>query len=153
MAGEQISLIDLVDDLDRTDQRIVAMKPETGEVWTARRHHADDPKPVTLVGAERALLAACRAYDALWKDGVSPEERIRNGERLVRMWQGDAKLANSLAKLKAEHERLSVELDRAKADYEAVHAMVDGERWPQEPESIAYHAERKAYMERLRKTG
>lgn len=68
MKGEQISIEDLVTQLERTGERIVRFDPVAGAVWTAPRgggQTRNDVKPRALIDAEVALVDEVRRLRAM----------------------------------------------------------------------------------------
>lgn len=136
--AEQIPLIELSDWLERNGERVARLDAE-GRVWTTRRHAGEDaPKPQALIGAEQALLAAFRERAQLYKDGRSPEERIKAGEAMLGRDPGNEKVRQLLVWLRQEDARTWEIFERALKDYEEVCGVTDGTRWPLERETQEY---------------
>lgn len=96
-------------------------------------------KPVSLVGAELDLVEASRAYDALYKNGVNPQQRIKAGEELVRREPDNIKVSQALVWLRGAEAKAWAALSRALDVYERVCEQIGNDwQWPYEPATAGY---------------
>lgn len=99
----------------------------------------DRDKPVSLVGAELDLVEAFKGYDALYKNGATPQQRIKAGEELVRREPDNVKASQALVWLRGAEAAAWAALSRALDVYERVCEQVGGYcQWPYEPATAEY---------------
>jgi len=96
-------------------------------------------KPTALIKAEKILTRRCKAYDELYKDGVPPQQRIANGEEILKADPNNYPVINGVNWLRAQEAKRWEELSRALSAYETAADNAGGDyQWDYEAETAEY---------------
>jgi len=96
-------------------------------------------KPSALIKAERTLVAACKAYDELYRDGVPPQQRIAAGEAMLKTDPSNQQVITGVNYLRSVEAKRWEALSRALSAYQTASDNAGGDiKWDYEPETAQY---------------
>ncbi len=91
-------------------------------------------KPNALIEAEKRLTNACQRYDELYKDGVPPQQRIAQGEAILKTDPGNQAVITGVNWLRQQEAKRWTALTRALSAYETASENAGGD-WRYDYES------------------